>query len=81
MKVANALENMRFQGNFGEVWMRPDDHQLFGTLYMIILARLNGRDVKYEIENSGIGWHTEARFDVSEQLLPTLCQMQRPPRP
>jgi branched-chain amino acid transport system substrate-binding protein len=81
LKVAYALENMRFQGNFGEVWIRPDDHQLFEALYMIIFARVNGRDVMYNVENTGMGWHTEARFDTSEQLLPTLCHMQRPPRP
>jgi len=81
VRVAYALENMRFQGNFGEVWMRADDHQLFETLYMITLARVNGRDVKYEMENTGMGWHTEASFAAADLVLPTRCHMQRPPRP
>ena len=61
--------------------MRADDHQLFETLYMITLARVNGRDVKYEMENTGMGWHTEASFAAADLVLPTRCHMQRPPRP
>ena len=78
VKVAYALENMRFPGNSGDVWMRADDHQLFEPLYMIAFARVNGYDVKYDMENSGTGMHTETRFEINDLLRPTSCHMERP---
>ncbi len=81
LRVAYALEGMRFQGSLGEVWMRPDDHQLFEPLYLFTFTRLNGRDVKYDMEGTGLGTRTDARFEIADLILPTRCHMQRPPRP
>ena len=80
LRVAYALEGMRFQGSLGEVWMRPDDHQLFEPLYLFTFTRLNGRDVKYDMEGTGIGTRTDARFEIADLILPTRCEMRRPPR-
>jgi branched-chain amino acid transport system substrate-binding protein len=81
VRVGYALEGMRFQGSLGEVWMRPDDHQLFEALYLFTSTRLNGKDVKYDMEGTGIGTRTDARFEIADLILPTRCHMQRPPRP
>ena len=59
-------------------WMRADDHQLFEPLYMIAFARVNGYDVKYDMEHSGTGMHTETRFEINDLLRPTSCHMERP---
>lgn len=81
LRVAYALENIRIQGNIGEVWMRRDDHQLFEALYILSLTAVNGRDVKYGVEGTEIGTRTEARIEAADTILPTRCQMQRPPKP
>ncbi len=81
VKVAYALEDMRIQGGLGEVWMRPDDHQLFERLYILSVAALDGKEVIYDLEGAGIGARTEARIEAKDMIRPTACKMQRPPRP
>jgi branched-chain amino acid transport system substrate-binding protein len=81
LRVAYALEGLRLQGSLGEVWMRAEDHQLFEPLYILGMARINGRDIKYDLEDTGIGPRTEARFEAADLALPAQCSMQRPPRP
>lgn len=81
LRVAYALEDIRIQGNMGEVWMRPDDHQLFEPMYIMTLTSVNGKDVKYGLEGTNIGTRTDARIEIPETLVPTRCQMKRPPRP
>ena len=81
LRVAYALENLRIPGSMGEVWMRPDDHQLFEPLYIFTVTRVNGRDVRYDMENTGLGTRTDARIEARDMLLPSRCKMKRPPRP
>ena len=81
VRVAYALENVRVQNSMGEAWMRPDDHQLFEPLYISTITRLNGRDVKYDFENTGLGTRTDARIEAADMMLPTRCKMKRPVRP
>jgi branched-chain amino acid transport system substrate-binding protein len=42
-KVARALEDMRYDGGVGEVWMRPDDHQLMEPVFVATFTKA-GRD-------------------------------------
>jgi branched-chain amino acid transport system substrate-binding protein len=81
LRVAYALEGLRLQGNMGEVWMRPDDHQLLEPLFVVSLTRVNGRDVKYGIEGTQTGTRTLARIEAADTAVPTRCEMKRPPRP
>jgi branched-chain amino acid transport system substrate-binding protein len=81
LRVAYALEDIRVQNSMGEAWMRPDDHQLFEPLYIATITRVNGRDVKYDFENTGLGTRTDARIEAAEMMLPTRCKMKRPPQP
>ncbi len=79
LRVARALEGMRVRNSMGEAWMRPDDHQLFEPLYILTITRVNGKDVKYDLESTGLGTRIDARIEASEMMLPTRCKMVRPP--
>jgi branched-chain amino acid transport system substrate-binding protein len=81
LRVAISLEDIRVRNSMGEAWMRPDDHQLFEPLYILTITRVNGRDVKYNLENTNLGTRTDARVEASEMMLPTKCRMKRPARP
>ena len=77
LKVALALENMRHPGPTGELWMRPDDHQLMQPLYVATFTKAGG-EVKYDLEDTGFGFRTDMRLEANDTILPTTCRMQRP---
>jgi branched-chain amino acid transport system substrate-binding protein len=77
LKVALALEDMRYQSSTGEVWMRKDDHQLMQPLFVATFTRVGG-EVKYDLEDTGMGFKTDERFGAGDTILPTTCRMQRP---
>jgi len=81
LRVAFALEGMRIHGSIGEVFMRPENHQLVEPLYVMTLTTVNGRDVKYGLEGTEIGTRTDARIEAAQLIVPTTCRMQRPARP
>lgn len=78
VKVATALEGMKFQSLNGEVEMRKADHQIQQPLYIATWTKVNGKDVKYDQENTGFGWKTEQKLDTYVAAQPTSCQMKRP---
>ena len=78
LKVARALENMRFGEGAGEIWMRPDDHQIIQPLYVATLTRADDRDVAYDFEGTGLGWRVDMRVESKDTALPTTCKMERP---
>jgi branched-chain amino acid transport system substrate-binding protein len=78
VKVAAALEGMKVQSLNGEVEMRKSDHQLQQPLYIAKWVKVNGKDVKFDQENTGYGWKTEALLPTYLATQPTSCQMQRP---
>ena len=65
----------------GSAWLRPDDHQIFEPLYIMTLTHVNGQDVKYDLEGTGIGTRTDARIEPSDTIVSTRCEMKRPPKP
>jgi len=81
--VARQLSGMRFtaeQGNpLGDVWMRPDDHQLQAPLFVSVLERAGTRGVVFDVEGSGFGFRTERHVEASRVARPHACRM--PPRP
>jgi branched-chain amino acid transport system substrate-binding protein len=77
-KIALALEDMRHDSEAGEVWMRKDDHQLVMPMYLSIFGKVNGKDIKYDVEDTGFGFKTLATVPASEMAVPTTCKMQRP---
>jgi len=78
LKVAHALEGMKYQSDTGEVWMRPDDHQLMQPIYIATFTKAGSKDVKIDAEGTGYGWKTDARSEYKDMELPTTCKMERP---
>jgi branched-chain amino acid transport system substrate-binding protein len=78
VKVALALENIRYTGPTGEMWMRPEDHQLMTPLYQAVFTRAGQPGVKYDAERTGLGWKTEGKVDTMATVLPVLCKVKRP---
>jgi branched-chain amino acid transport system substrate-binding protein len=91
--IALKLEGMKYQGDTGEVEMRAADHQLIQPLYISTIAKAyhdpNSRDnndkkkgtiqeVKYDVEDTGFGFKTDARIEGFVTAQPTSCQMKRP---
>jgi branched-chain amino acid transport system substrate-binding protein len=78
LKVARALEGMKYQSDTGEVWMRADDHQLMQPIYIATFTKAGGKDVKIDAEGTGFGWKTEIRIEPADTVMPTTCRMERP---
>jgi len=76
-KVALALEGMQFKSELADIWMRKEDHQAMVPLSISTMAKLGGK-VKYDVENTGFGFRTEAVFPAKDMVLPTTCKMERP---
>jgi branched-chain amino acid transport system substrate-binding protein len=80
--VAKSLEGMRFATELGDVEMRTADHQLIQPLYISTIERTAAKggpkDVRHDIENSGMGFRTDAKIDGWMSAQPTSCQMKRP---
>jgi branched-chain amino acid transport system substrate-binding protein len=78
LKVALALEGMKFQTFTGEVVMRADNHQLLQPMYVSTFTRAGTSGVKYDMERTGLGFRSEGRIDGKNTALPTTCKLQRP---
>jgi branched-chain amino acid transport system substrate-binding protein len=78
LKVAKALEGMKYQSDTGQVWMRADDHQLMQPIYIATFTKAGGKDVRHEVEGTGYGWKTDIRVESKDTVLPTTCKMERP---
>jgi branched-chain amino acid transport system substrate-binding protein len=78
VKVAFALEGMQAQSLNGGVTMQKADHQLQQPLYIGTWTKVNGKDVKYDQENTGYGWKMNKKIDAYVAGQPTSCQMKRP---
>lgn len=78
LKVALALEGLRYAGPTGEVWMRPEDHQAMMPLYGTVFAKAGGAGVKHDAEGTGYGWKTDVRVDTKDLVPPVTCRVQRP---
>ena len=78
LKVALAMEGMKFKSLNGEVEMRKSDHQLQQPLYIATWSKLDGKTVKYDQEKTGYGWRTDQKIDAYVATQPTSCQMKRP---
>lgn len=76
--VAYALEGMTHQTPYGEVIMRAEDHQLIQPLYISTLSKAGTDEVKYDVENTGLGWKTDKRIEAEATVMPTTCKMGRP---
>ncbi len=81
IKVAFALEGMKFQNVNGEIEMRSSDHQIQQPLTIASWQKVDGKKVRFDSENTGLGWRTEKVLDSFVAAQPTSCNMQRPAKP
>jgi len=79
LKVAYALEGMRYKGPTGDSWMRVEDHQMMVPVYVLTFAKAGQPGVKHDAEGTGYGWKTDGLIDAKSNVPPVKCQMQRPP--
>jgi|KBSMisStandDraft_5_1062788.scaffolds.fasta_scaffold17302_5 branched-chain amino acid transport system substrate-binding protein len=78
VKVAYALEGLRYAGPSGLSWMRTEDHQMIAPLYILSFVKAGGPGVRYDEEKTGFGWRTDAFIDARDTVPPIKCQMERP---
>ncbi|MES2103243.1 MAG: branched-chain amino acid ABC transporter substrate-binding protein [Pseudomonadota bacterium] len=78
MNVALALEGAKIKSLNGEDVMRKVDHQIQQPLYIATWVKTNGKDVKFDQENTGLGWKTNQKIDAFIATQPSSCQMKRP---
>jgi branched-chain amino acid transport system substrate-binding protein len=82
VRVAQALSGMKFPTEFGEVEMRAADHQMIQPLFISTFVRSAAKggpkDVRFDVENSGLAFRTDVRIEPYVSAQPTSCQMKRP---
>lgn len=77
-KVALALEGMNHTSFHGAVHMRADNHQLLQPLHIASIAKVDGSNVRFERDHSGMGWKSEREIDAKSTSMATTCKMARP---
>ena len=82
LAVAKALEGMRYTTELGEVEMRAADHQLIQPLYIATFERTAAKggpkEVRNDLEGTGLGFRTDVRIEGQVSAQPTTCRMNRP---
>ncbi len=77
VKVAPALEGLKFKGFQGEVEMRKTDHQLQQGLYISEWRKADAKS-PYSVENTGYNFQQVKAIEPYVASTPTSCQMKRP---
>jgi branched-chain amino acid transport system substrate-binding protein len=77
VKVAAALEGLKFNTFNGEVEMRKTDHQLQQPLYMTVWQKAD-KKFAYSPENTGMTLAPVKDIPAYIASTPTSCQMKRP---
>lgn len=77
VKVAAAMEGMRFVGAQGDLEMRKTDHQLQQPLYISEWRKATPKS-PYSVENTGWNFQMVKELPAYVASTPTSCQMKRP---
>ncbi len=72
--IAFALEGMKMNTPTGVLEMRADNHQAVAPQIISVFSK----DVKYDSEDTGLGWKTVMIVPAKDVYLPTTCKMKRP---
>jgi branched-chain amino acid transport system substrate-binding protein len=79
VKVAAALEGMKFKSFNGEVEVRKADHQLQQGLFISVWQKAGTTPAtNYSVENTGYQFAPVKAYDAYVSSTPTSCQMKRP---
>lgn len=79
IKVAYALEGMKFAGPSGDSWMRAEDHQMISPIYILRLTKAGQPGVQYDVDASSYGWKTDTIISGKDTIPSMKCKMERPP--
>lgn len=77
VKVARAMEGLKFKTFNGNVEMRKTDHQLQQPLFLARWAPMDAKNT-YNVEGTGMTFVPVKQFDSYVSSTPTSCQMKRP---
>jgi branched-chain amino acid transport system substrate-binding protein len=77
VKVAKALEGLKFKSYNGDVEMRAADHQLQQPLFISVWQKAD-KKYKYTTESTDMTFAPVREFTMAQTSTPTVCQMQRP---
>ena len=77
VKVAAAMEGLKFNSFNGEVEMRKADHQLQQGLYVAVWKKADAKN-PYSVENTGYGFQRVKYYEPYVASTPTSCAMKRP---
>ncbi|MBP9063463.1 MAG: branched-chain amino acid ABC transporter substrate-binding protein [Aquabacterium sp.] len=77
VKVARAMEGLKFKTFNGDVEMRKTDHQLQQPLFLARWAPMDAKNT-YNVEGTGMTFVPVKQFDSYVSSTPTSCQMKRP---
>lgn len=80
VRIAYALEGLTYTGPSGPSWMRTEDHQIIAPIFVVRFAKAGAIGIRYDDENTGYGWRTEALVEAKDAVPPLACRMSRPPR-
>ena len=78
VKVAYAMEGLKFKTFNGEVEMRKSDHQMQQPVFLTKWAPVDAKN-PYYVEGTGMTFVPVKQFDAYVASTPTSCQMKRPP--
>lgn len=76
--IAFALSGMEFEGPYGTVTMREDNHQALQPMFLATFTK----DVERGVEDLPLGWTSgpDERIEAEATRAETTCQMERPER-
>ena len=77
VKVAAAMEGLKFNSFSGEVEMRKLDHQLQQPLFLTVWQKADAK-YPYSPENTGMTLAPVKEFPAYVSSTPTSCDMKRP---
>jgi len=77
MKVAAAMEGLRFNGFNGESFIRKTDHQMQQGLWISKWQKVDAK-YKYSVENTGFTFAPVKYLEPYIASTPTSCEMKRP---
>ncbi|EHR71105.1 ABC-type branched-chain amino acid transport system, periplasmic component [Burkholderiales bacterium JOSHI_001] len=77
VKVAAAMEGLKFKSFNGEVEMRKTDHQMQQGLFVSVWQKADAKN-PYSVENTGYGFRAVKYYEPYVASTPTSCQMKRP---
>jgi branched-chain amino acid transport system substrate-binding protein len=77
VKVAFAMEGLKFKGYNGEVEMRKTDHQMQQGMTISEWRKATPK-APYSVENTGFNFQTVKEIPAYVGSTPTSCQMKRP---